>query len=633
MTYTVLATDVTHPQLTDNAGQANEELRLLKIYIANTLTTINATLSGGTVHTSPNITWQGTWNPTLGYVLNDAVIYQGSVYICIVTHPAPQTPTDTSYWNLMIQGPAIGNTIQAQATDIAIKEVAGITRLAITPTGIASLPASATPTAHVNDKTIITADVLNKVAQFGGYQKVLMRSGKHILGRAIIINNSRVYVSGTAASFIGRAGTSTVKGFRELPFANPDLIPAGTTIVDAYHIGRSIYVVLSNGWVYSWGNNASGQLGHGDLVDRRVLTRIEFFITNSLIVTKVWGSATYYQGNTNLAGNAWFACSNGNFYGVGRATEGQLGDGTTVDKSTPTLISGITNVVQLSAGAGVAGHVLAVSSNNLKQVYSWGYNANGQIGDATLVNKTSPAVRYTDPTYNITQVLATGGDFFNGAAWNGNVGSSFILAGGLLYATGGNGQGQLGIGNTTQLTSFTAVPGISNVTKIDYTCGEFGTIVALSGGRVYATGYNGMGQIGDATVVQKTSFTLVTTFAANTIVDIAAGGYSSYGIVAALNVNGSLYTCGHDLSGALGRADGLLAAANNTYKPVALPIGLTVESMGITFSLSLRSDSAMYFTTSDGTLWSCGINISGALGVLDDTLAIASSAPAPCWVS
>jgi alpha-tubulin suppressor-like RCC1 family protein len=634
MTYIVSPTDVTHPQITDNAAQANEELRLLKIYIANTLTTINATLSGGTVHTAPNISWEGTWNPILGYVLNDAVVYQGSTYICTVTHPAPQTPTNVSYWDLMIQGPAIGNTIKSQATDIAIKEVADITRLAIDATGLATLPGSASPAAHSNDKTIVTTDYLNTVAQFGGFTKVQMRSGKTVQGRAVIINNRRIYITGLAASFIGKSSSVPHKTFKEVPFADPSIIPAGTTIVDAYIVGRSMWVVLSNGWVYSWGANTSGQLGHGDLVDRKVLTRIEYFVTNSISVTKVWASATVYQGGVSLQGTAWFGASNGNLYGAGRAVEGQLGDGTIVDKTTPVVISGITNVVQLSASGGIHGHVLAVSSNNLKQVYGWGYNANGQVGDATLVQKTSPAVRYTDPTYDITQVMAIAGDYHNGTAWVIATGASYILAGGLLYATGANASGQLGMGNTTQLTSFTAVPGISNVTKIDYTCANFGTVVALSGGRIYAVGHNASGQVGDGTVIQKNSFTLVTTFAANTIVDIVAGGYSALGIVAAKHVNGNVYTCGADGVGALGRGDMALAAANSTYGIVPLPMGISVESIGISYAISaVRSDAATYINTSDGGLYTCGINASGALSILEDSLGTAQSCAVPSFLA
>src|SRR5205085_4334406 len=54
---------------------------------------------------------------------------------------------------------------------------------------------------------------------------------------------------------------------------------------------------------------------------------------------------------------------------------GQLGDGTTISRSTPVGIPGLTGVVAVAGGTG---HSLALGSDGL--VRSWGLGASGQLG-------------------------------------------------------------------------------------------------------------------------------------------------------------------------------------------------------------------------------------------------------------
>jgi alpha-tubulin suppressor-like RCC1 family protein len=67
---------------------------------------------------------------------------------------------------------------------------------------------------------------------------------------------------------------------------------------------------------------------------------------------------------------------------------GKIGAGTgdTGDKSSPaSVVGGITNWSQLSAGTN---HSLGVTSSGI--LYAWGYNAQGQLGDGTVINRSSP---------------------------------------------------------------------------------------------------------------------------------------------------------------------------------------------------------------------------------------------------
>ncbi len=87
----------------------------------------------------------------------------------------------------------------------------------------------------------------------------------------------------------------------------------------------------------------------------------------------------------------------------GNNGQGQLGDGTTVDKSRPvSVIGGITDWSQVSAGGR---HSLGVTSSGI--AWAWGYNGQGQLGDGTTVSKSSP-VSVIGGITNWSQVSAGG---------------------------------------------------------------------------------------------------------------------------------------------------------------------------------------------------------------------------------
>jgi YD repeat-containing protein len=77
-------------------------------------------------------------------------------------------------------------------------------------------------------------------------------------------------------------------------------------------------------------------------------------------------------------GNVWAWGANGN---------GQLGDGTTTGKTTPTQSTSMTDVIAVAAGAS---HTLALRDDGT--VWAWGYNGYGQVGDGTTTtNRTIPS--------------------------------------------------------------------------------------------------------------------------------------------------------------------------------------------------------------------------------------------------
>ncbi|MDD3106731.1 MAG: hypothetical protein PHP65_02865, partial [Bacilli bacterium] len=79
---------------------------------------------------------------------------------------------------------------------------------------------------------------------------------------------------------------------------------------------------------------------------------------------------------------------------------GQLGDGTTTDRSTPTEI---TNQFNLGVGETIMsvslGNVHSSALTSTGSIFTWGGNSAGQLGDGTLINKSTPT--------EITSVTAT----------------------------------------------------------------------------------------------------------------------------------------------------------------------------------------------------------------------------------
>jgi alpha-tubulin suppressor-like RCC1 family protein len=130
-------------------------------------------------------------------------------------------------------------------------------------------------------------------------------------------------------------------------------------------------------------------------------------------------------------------------YCWGLNSSGQLGDGTTTQRTRPTPVAGGLSFVEVSAGAN---HTCGITARG--EAYCWGLNTNGQLGDGTTAQRMSP-------------VLVAGGLTFAFLDWPyyGTLGAGGNHTCGLtvnraLYCWGANDHGQLG--NGTRLDS--AVP-------------------------------------------------------------------------------------------------------------------------------------------------------------------------------
>jgi alpha-tubulin suppressor-like RCC1 family protein len=184
----------------------------------------------------------------------------------------------------------------------------------------------------------------------------------------------------------------------------------------------------SNGTLWAWGSNIHGQLGDSSTTDRPSPTRICIGACdaddNDWVSLAAGGNASH-----SLA-----LKSNGKLYAWGSNNYGQLGDGTAVDKLSPVPIAG-NDWVEFVAGLD---HNLALKSNGT--LWAWGSNNYGQLGDGTTVDKLSPVpIEETDTDW---------GEIASG--WNHSLAQK---SNGELFAWGRNDAGQLGDGTTVDKLS------------------------------------------------------------------------------------------------------------------------------------------------------------------------------------
>ncbi len=129
--------------------------------------------------------------------------------------------------------------------------------------------------------------------------------------------------------------------------------------------------IKSDGTLWTWGLNAYGQLGQGDLVNRLVPTQVG---TDTNWASVAAGS--YHTVAIKTDGTLW---------AWGYNADGQLGDGTTATKIVPTKIGTGTSWIVVDAGA-----MYTVAMKNDASLWCWGDNSKGQLGDGTTTGRLAP---------------------------------------------------------------------------------------------------------------------------------------------------------------------------------------------------------------------------------------------------
>ncbi len=186
----------------------------------------------------------------------------------------------------------------------------------------------------------------------------------------------------------------------------------------------------------------------------------------------------------------------------GSNSDGQLGDGTTTSRNTPTALSSWPSgrtAVAITAGGY---HTCAILDDG--SVRCWGYNSGGQLGDGTTTSRNTPtAIMWWNPSGRTTAAI-TAGDYHTCA----------IFDDGSVRCWGWNDDGQLGDGTTTSRNTSTALSSWpSGRTAVAITAGDYHTCAILDDGSVRCWGYNNHGQLGDGTSTNRYTPTSVNTTA------------------------------------------------------------------------------------------------------------------------
>ena len=275
--------------------------------------------------------------------------------------------------------------------------------------------------------------------------------------------------------------------------------------------------------------------------------------------------------------------SNGQLYAWGGNSLGQLGNGTTTNSNTAVTIT-LPSGVSSTAIAGGQSHSLAAASNG--KLYAWGYNGSGQLGNSTT-NSSSTPVTVTLPSGVSPTAMAAGGNH-----------SLVIGSDRQLYAWGENGSGQLGNGTTNNSSTPIVITLSGGVSPAAISTGYTHNLAIGSNGQLYAWGYNQYGQLGNGTTNSYPSPLIVNLPGGITPTAIAAGGNHSL----AIGSNGRLYTWGDNEYGQLGNG-----TTNNSTTPVTitLPVTPTAIYAGYDYSLAIGSN---------GRLYAWGDNSQGQLG-------------------
>jgi prepilin-type N-terminal cleavage/methylation domain-containing protein len=356
----------------------------------------------------------------------------------------------------------------------------------------------------------------------------------------------------------------------------------GNSGVSQIALGSSHTCALKSGEVFCWGSNSSGQLGDGTTSTRN-------------IPVKVSAGAMTNSGVSQIALGSSHTCAlkSGEVFCWGFNGSGQLGDGTTSTRTSPVEVSAgaMTNsgVSQIALGSS---HTCALKND---KVFCWGDNGSGGLGDGTFTTRTSPVEVLYSPVglfenTTVTQVV-TGGSH------------ACALKSGEVFCWGTNGSGQLGdASSTTRLTPVKVLDGAmgnSGVSQIalgsSHTC-------ALKSGEVFCWGSNSSGQLGDGTTSTR-----------NIPVKVSAGAMTNSGV--SQIALGSSHTCtlksgevfcwGFNGSGQLG--DGSQSTRNIPVKVSAGAMtnsGVSQIALGSSHTCALKNDKVF--------CW--GDNGSGGLG-------------------
>jgi len=365
-------------------------------------------------------------------------------------------------------------------------------------------------------------------------------------------------------------------------------------------------VIKNDGELYGCGRNSSGQLGLGyttpsDTSPFGILT----LTLIPVIAGKTPVAVSCGESHTIVL------MSDGTLYGCGKNYYGQLGLGAGAGNGNQPTLTEITLIketlngqeVSISSKTPVAvscgqNYTVVLMSNG--ELYGCGYNTYGQLGLDAGAGSQPSLTKMIEIAGKIPVAVSCGASH-----------TLVLMSDGEIYGCGYNKNKQLGLGaSTANQPTLTLIPGIAEKIPVAVSGGKFHTVVLMSDGEIYGCGYNFYEQLGlgGGGVVDQPSLTQMIEIEHKTPVAVSCG--IDHTLV--LMCDGELYGCGRNNQGQLG----LGADAGTDNQPTLTQIPGIAGKTPVAMSGSGLDTIVLM---NDGTLYGCGRNNYGSLGLNDRT--------------
>lgn len=354
---------------------------------------------------------------------------------------------------------------------------------------------------------------------------------------------------------------------------NPELIPIkimdnAASIEDT---GETVYVIKKDGTLWSWGANG-GMIGSG--ATGSIIQAVPVKALDNVVSAEV-GSGTGYAlkkdgtlcniyGGEILSNVVAFKTSakttyalkeDGTLWAWGFNGLGQIGNGESSTQNVKTPVKVLEDVISINTTSGKFGYATAYAIKEDGTLWSWGYNNEGQVGNGSMRNQSTPVKILDDVVY----VRAS------------NFTAYAIKKDGTLWAWGANSSGQVGNDMTTTQTAPVKI--LDNVAIVEAS-NRFTAYAIKTDGTLWSWGANDMGQIGNGTRVEQTTPVKI-------LSNVVAIEEDSDATPYAMKTDGTLWSWGANGSGEVGNG-----TTNEQLKPVQVLLKITKANQKIRVTLN-----------------------------------------------